>query len=478
MKKLILIIIIFGSLCAFSQKQPVYYDAYQSVKKNSLKFNLGPTLFHGDADQGKPGGAFVGLGYKYSFSPAFGICVGGNIGLLKSSRNKRTSKYSFSGFYNSWDSEGKGDDYDFKNKFWNLDMTAQLVMNNLSFVRKPRPWHFYLLAGVGFMHNNTEGTLKGRSKQSLFSGNRNNSDTIFLFKGYNTHVPFGFGISKKINNRFDIGFEYRYNVTRKDLIDAFSFAVWSNRTFDSYSLLGLHGSYKFGKTDNEQHMDWINPTQKIVEEGENAIADSDSDGVADKFDAEPATPKGIQVYGNGVAIDSDGDKVPDYRDDEKLSPCDQVDENGKVYDMDGDGVPDCKDEEFDTPAGSLVDRTGRKLEIKSGASGGVGSCCDCNDVTLPSVFVDEDNEFRPEAFVAIYLIGNKMQQCPDLSIDIIGYYGMNKSSEQSARTKTNVVIEYLVTYFGISRSKFYVQTKPETMGGKYSKQRIDIKAKK
>lgn len=474
MKKLILLALVFSSVYGFSQKQPVYYDAYQPVKRSSIQFNIGPTAFHGDADQTKLG-IFAGLGYKYSFSPAFGLCFGGNFGTLRGSRDK--SKISLSGFGNSWDKDADGDAYSFKNKFWDVDLTAHLILSNLSFVRKPKPSHFYILAGLGFMGNNVTGDVPNDLKQDLYNGVGSN-DTTFSYKGINSKVPIGFGFSKKITNKLDLGIEYKYNLTKKDLLDAFSFPVWANRTFDSYSFVGLiHGSYKLGKTDNEQHMDWISPTQKIVEEGEKEIADSDSDGVADKFDAEPATPKGAQVYGNGVAIDSDGDKVPDYRDDEKLSPCDQVDEKGKAFDTDGDGVPDCKDEETDTPAGSLVDKNGRKVEIKSGASGS-GSCCDCNDVTLPSVFVDEDNEFRPEAFVAIYLIGTKMQQCPDLSIDIIGYYGMNKSSEQSARSKTNVVIEYLVTNFGISRSKFNVQTKPETMGGKYSKQRIDIKAKK
>jgi hypothetical protein len=66
---------------------------------------------------------------------------------------------------------------------------------------------------------------------------------------------------------------------------------------------------------------------------------------------------------------------------------------------------------------------------------GSSSSCDCNDVILPSVFVDEDNEFRPEAFVANYLIGTKMQQCPDLSVYIIAYYGMNNSTEQSSSSK-------------------------------------------
>lgn len=472
MKKIILIVLISISLSGMAQKQPAYYDAYQPVRRSSIQINLGPTIFHGDADQTKPG-FFAGLGYKYSFSPALSLCMGGNFGTLKGSRDK--SKISLSGFGNSWDKDQQGENYNFKSKFWDIDATAQLVLGNMSFVRKPRSWHFYIFAGMGFMHNNSTGKLI--SPLSKFN-NKTSFDTTFEYKGFNTKVPLGFGFSKRINDRIDLGIEYKYNLTKKDLLDAYSFPVWANRTFDSYSMLGLiHGSYKIGKTDNTQHMDWISPTQKMIEEKEVGVNDSDSDGVGDRFDAEPLTPKGAQVYGNGVSVDSDKDKVPDYRDDEVLSPCDQVDEKGVAYDSDGDGVPDCRDEETATPAGSLVDKSGRKVEIKNG-SNTTASCCDCNDVVLPSVFVDEDNEFRPEAYAAIYLIGTKLLQCPDLSIDIIGYYGMNKSSEQSARSKTNVVIEYLITNFGIPRSKFNVQTKPETMGGKYSKQRIDIKAKK
>jgi hypothetical protein len=473
MKNILLFTLLTASSFVFSQKQPTYYDAYQPVKRSSIGFNLGPTAFHGDAD-GTMLGIFGGLIYKYSFSPSLGLCFGGNLGVLRGSRDK--SKISISGFGNSWDKDEKGDQYTFKNKFWDIDATAHLVVGNMSFVRKPKPSHFYLLAGMGLMGNNVTGDLSGDSKRALFGGNRNFNDTSFSFKGVNSKVPVGFGFSKKISNKFDLGLEYKYNLTKKDLIDGFSFSTWKNRTFDSYSTLGIIFSYKLGKTDNTTHMDWVSPTDKMIEDKSNEVSDTDGDGVVDKYDAEPGTPKGAMVYGNGVAVDSDQDGVPDYRDDEVLSVCNAVDGKGVAYDGDGDGIVDCKDEEANTPEGSLVDKTGRKVDIQSGASS--SSCCDCNDVSLPSVFVDEDNEFRPEAYSALYLIGVKLQQCPDVSVDIIGYYGMNKSSEQSARAKTNLVIEHLVTNFGIPRTKFNVLTKPETLGGKYSKQRIDIKSKK
>lgn len=471
MNKILLLALLAISSYGFAQKQPVYYDAYQPVKRSSIGVNLGPTAFHGDAD-GTMLGIFGGLFYKYSFSPSLALRLGGNMGVLRGSRDN--NKISLSAFGNSWDVKGGGDDYTFKNKFWDIDATAHLILGNMSYVRKPRPSHFYLMAGMGFMHNNVTGNVTGAKAQRIFDVSK---DSTIAFKGMNTKIPIGFGFSKKVNDKFDLGLEFKYNLTKKDLIDGFSFPTWKNRTFDSYSTVGFSVNYKLGKTDKAEHMDWVSPTNEMIEDKSKEVNDTDGDGVADKFDIEPGTPKGAQVYGNGVAVDSDQDGVPDYRDDEVLSSCNKVDGKGVAYDGDADGVPDCRDEEANTAAGSLVDKTGKKVDIQPASTGG-GSCCDCNEVTLPSVFVDEDNEFRPEAYSALYLIGTKLQQCPDVSIDIVGYYGMNKSSEQSARSKTNVVIEYLVTNFGISRTKFNVQTKPETMGGKYSKQRIDIKAKK
>lgn len=474
MKKILLLC--YTAICTqlIAQKQPAYYDVYQPVKRSSVGFTLGPTAFHGDADQAKLG-ITGGLLYKYSFSPTLGVRLGGNLGTLRGSRDKANDKISLSTFSNSPDKDNKGDSYFFKSKFWDLDATVQLVLGNLSYVRKPRPMHLYIFSGLGVMGNNVTGTLSEKDKNNFFSSNTK-GDSAFLFKGRNAKIPIGFGISWKINDKFDFGAEYKYNYTRKDMLDGFSFSTWKNRTFDSYSVLGFSLFYKIGKTDEAQHMDWISPTNEMIEDKSNEVSDTDGDGVADNFDTEPNTVKGAKVYGNGVAVDSDQDGVPDYRDSEVLSQCSKVDGKGVAYDGDGDGVPDCKDEEPNTPNGSLVDKAGKKVEIKTASAG--GSCCNCTDVVLPSVFVDEDNEFRPESFSALYLVGSKLQQCPEVEVDIVGYYGMNKSSEQSARAKTNLVIEYLVTNFGISRTKFNVQTQPELMGGKYSKLRIDLKAQK
>jgi len=85
MNKIILLALLVFSYLGFAQKQPVYYDAYQPVKRSAVGIVLGPTAFHGDADQTQLG-LFGGLFYKYSFSPTFGVKVSGNLGLLKGTR--------------------------------------------------------------------------------------------------------------------------------------------------------------------------------------------------------------------------------------------------------------------------------------------------------------------------------------------------------------------------------------------------------
>ena len=87
--------------------------------------------------------------------------------------------------------------------------------------------------------------------------------------------------------------------------------------------------------------------------------DSDGDGVYDKRDACPGTPRGAVVDARGCPVDSDGDGVPDGLDRCPDTPRDwPVDEDGCPLDSDGDGVYDGTDECPDTPKGASVDDRG------------------------------------------------------------------------------------------------------------------------
>ena len=91
--------------------------------------------------------------------------------------------------------------------------------------------------------------------------------------------------------------------------------------------------------------------------------DSDGDGVLDRKDKCPNTPKGVQVYSDGCPIDLDQDGVPDYLDKcPNTPPGSPVDANGCPFDSDGDGVPDHLDQCPGTPAGVKVDGKGCPID--------------------------------------------------------------------------------------------------------------------
>jgi hypothetical protein len=83
--------------------------------------------------------------------------------------------------------------------------------------------------------------------------------------------------------------------------------------------------------------------------------DSDGDGVPDRFDRCPGTPRGATVDARGCPVDSDQDAVPDGLDRCASTPAGvRVDAGGCPLDGDRDGVPDFQDKCADTPADAQV----------------------------------------------------------------------------------------------------------------------------
>ena len=95
--------------------------------------------------------------------------------------------------------------------------------------------------------------------------------------------------------------------------------------------------------------------------------DSDKDGVWDKIDMCPETPRGVEVDSVGCPLDEDHDGVPDYLDHCLGTPAAAigfVDSLGCMLDTDGDGVEDYRDECPNTPeaAWGKVDSVGCPLD--------------------------------------------------------------------------------------------------------------------
>ncbi|MDR3611276.1 MAG: OmpA family protein [Ignavibacteriaceae bacterium] len=129
----------------------------------------------------------------------------------------------------------------------------------------------------------------------------------------------------------------------------------------SYSFLSDQDSDGDGVPDSRDNCPDTPTGVQVDEYG--CPLDSDGDGVPDYLDKCPNTPRGVKVDRNGCPIDSDGDGVPDYLDICPNTPHEvRVDEFGCPLDTDGDGVPDYLDNCPNTPHRVEVDKHGCPLD--------------------------------------------------------------------------------------------------------------------
>lgn len=203
--------------------------------------------------------------------------------------------------------------------------------------------------------------------------------------------PLGLGFKYKISPKLDAGLEVLYNFTNTDQLDA---REVSGTSKDKYGYTCIAVTYKLG--NNESSLEWdapkpykekgtsvpvvsnkpkdtttINKTNE-TKTGEHKSetrpvkstkikgnADSDGDGVPDKYDKCPNTPSFIMADANGCPPDEDQDGVGDYLDKCPGTPSGiSVDSLGCPADSDHDGVADYLDNCPDTPKKAKVDKQG------------------------------------------------------------------------------------------------------------------------
>ncbi|MFI5370570.1 MAG: OmpA family protein [Candidatus Eisenbacteria bacterium] len=147
--------------------------------------------------------------------------------------------------------------------------------------------------------------------------------------------------------------------------------------------------------------------------------DTDGDGVPDGIDQCADTPKGAKVDVHGCPVDSDGDGVPDGIDQCPNTPTGaKVDANGCPTDSDGDGVPDGIDKCANTPAGVKVDAEGCPIQVTERET----EFLDTGLLRLEGVnFETGKADLLPEDFGTLDEIGALLAKWPQLKVEIGGH---------------------------------------------------------
>jgi len=213
-------------------------------------------------------------------------------------------------------------------------------------------------------------------------------------------------------------------------------------------------------TDNDHVPDGIdecpNTPPGAVVDAKGCPVDSDHDGVPDGIDQCPGTPAGVQVDARGCPVDSDRDGVPDQLDQcPNTPPGMPVDARGCPMDADNDGVADDKDLCPNTPPNVKVDKDGCPIELSERET----ELLDKGRITTREIhFVTAKWDILPESRPVLDDIGRVLIQWPRLRIEVGGHTdsrGTETRNLDLSQRRAEAVLEYLLAHFPQIRREQY-----------------------
>ena len=303
-------------------------------RKTAISANIGLLQYHGNmgSDFGNRSGVDLEVGgggaiTRY-LTPTFDLGLLGYYETYKFSSQNRA-----------------GDNFELRTGM--VDLGLKLKLNNGKILKEDGFFQPYLMGGGGMFLATSQGVANGRS---YF--NQIRRPEVFGLAGLRFRLSDAVSVELTTSQHYPL-------TDRADNIDNAN-----DKLYDRFLLHQAGVTIALGK-----------------------MKDEDGDGVSDKKDKCPATPKGVAVDPNGCPLDKDGDGVADYQDkcpDVKgvaaLMGCPDRDGDGITDaddkcpdvaglaalqgcpDADGDGVTDASDKCPGTPAGVKVDANGCPLD--------------------------------------------------------------------------------------------------------------------
>ncbi|WP_043525868.1 OmpA family protein [Litchfieldella xinjiangensis] len=180
-------------------------------------------------------------------------------------------------------------------------------------------------------------------------------------------------------------------------------------------------------------------------------------------------PAGVATDAQGCPLDSDGDGVPDYRDQCPGTPAGvEVNAEGCPLDSDGDGVPDFRDQCPGTPAGTEVNALG------------------CPDsVVLRDVNFEFDSaQLTQQAQQVLDGVAERLVANPDVRVSIEGHtdaVGPADYNQRLSQRRAESVVDYLASQ-GVERDRMrargFGEERPvasnETDAGRAENRRVEL----
>ncbi len=203
--------------------------------------------------------------------------------------------------------------------------------------------------------------------------------------------------------------------------------------------------------------------------------DSDGDGVFDGLDKCPDTPAGVKVNADGCPLDGDGDGIPDYKDKCPTVPAPGT-ADGCPPDRDGDGIVDANDACPDVPAPGTADGCPPKAAEPVVVD---------RKLTLEGVNFDNDSSnLRPESLTILDKAVETLKAWGDVKVEVAGHTDSVSSdaynldlSQRRAETVRAYLIDKGVAADRLS-AKGYGESQPvadnKTEEGRFKNRRVEL----
>lgn len=325
-----------------------------------------------------------------------------------------------------------------------------------------RKFNIHAYGGIGIYYFRSRRYFFGKGDADVDPliqtfGFKNDGETT-LDRTREISIPFGMQFSYDVSKNMSIFLDQRINMVNTDKLDA---KIFGNTPveFLTYTAVGVN----FNLSDKK----WIRPESDLrdklskVDSILDGFNDADNDGVMDTYDKDNKTPEGAKTTGDGMAMDTDGDGVADYVDQERLSLCTEVDENGVALDNDGDGVPNCKDKEPNSEAGVQVDINGKAISTGLAAAPTEGGNSGA-DVGLPSVYFElNSNSINYTNYPALTEVAKFLKKNKDAKLTVVGHTdatGSEDYNKKLGKQRAQAVIDHLVKIYGIDASRLSAES--------------------
>ncbi|MBC7886002.1 MAG: OmpA family protein, partial [Saprospiraceae bacterium] len=152
------------------------------------------------------------------------------------------------------------------------------------------------------------------------------------------------------------------------------------------------------------------------------------------------TPAGAPVDTRGIALDSDSDGIPDYKDKEPYSP--------PGYVVDKEGIANVQK--------LTSEDVNKAIDVKIAAYSAGNS--DCGKWFLPMIHFDLDKaNIKTEFYGHLHHVATVLKMCPDICVAVAGHTDVRSSNNYNNALSFNRaenVVNYLVTQYGLDRSRF------------------------